>query len=187
MNCDQGETGQRKSRTVCVNWSLQVARAQDLCITYETQDKLWKCMKSTCAGSSWHPTSRIWRFAAGSIMQHCRYVAWRRLRPLDVAKWTFQTPKVCAHAQGWNTITRRAWLANQKHIQKVIMRPMCDHLELLNMREHRGLFPKLAHHRENLQKTNFLASNSWSFVVSWWFDSSCLCKSPQVILFISRI
>ena len=36
----------------------------------------------------------------------------RRLRPLDVAKWTLQKPNICADAHGWTTITRRAQLAS---------------------------------------------------------------------------
>jgi hypothetical protein len=54
-----------------------------------------------------------WRRGSRDLLKdrfwlHEENASWRRLRPLDVAKWTSQSPKVCAGAQGWKPMTRRA-------------------------------------------------------------------------------
>ena len=48
----------------------------------------------------------IWRRGSGDMPKdrfwsHDKHDSWRRLRALDVAKWTSRSPKVCAHAQVW--------------------------------------------------------------------------------------
>ena len=55
--------------------------------------------KESCLRSLEHLTSRIRSTAQGQVFVHDGFLEFWRHRPLDVAKWTRQMPKVCADAQ----------------------------------------------------------------------------------------
>ena len=97
-------------RRMGVCYALRVSPAVTRLTAYRRPRIVLEAHDIPRPGSGDLPVYRCWLDA--------EYDSWRRLKPLDAANWTSQKPKVCAHAQGWKTITRRACFLTEPQLKE---------------------------------------------------------------------